>query len=199
MGLPRPDLVSLSQAVTFVMDRCNCSEGEAKDALRQAGLDGHLEAEGTITLSSHPNPEIRDRHPATTRDALTSATWDHQIDWIAGKIGRYSSVRIKRQSIEAWLARGREAPPATSTEALKRANDAMIDQTITAEYDGAANAGRKPPNVKEIIPLVQEALRSKGYQASGLQIQKLADAPKHKNRRRKPGKTVASEKRRQQK
>jgi hypothetical protein len=49
--------------------------------------------------------------------------------------------------------------------------------------------------VKEIIAPVQLRLNAKGYEASGRRIQRLADANKHKNRRRRPGITMKSEKR----
>jgi hypothetical protein len=54
--------------------------------------------------------------------------------------------------------------------------------------------GLKPPNLKEIVAPVQSRLRVQGLHASGRQIQKVADVDKYKNRRRKPGVTVASEK-----
>lgn len=71
----------------------------------------------------------------------------------------------------------------------------LIDSTIGTAYDEADKRGMKPPNLKEIIGPVQNLLRTNGYQASGRRIQQIAD--KHKNRRRKPGVTVSSEKRRQ--
>lgn len=57
----------------------------------------------------------------------------------------------------------------------------------------------KPPNVKEIIGPVEELLHAKRYEASGNRIAKLAGDPRHKTRRRRPGATLANEKRHQQK
>jgi hypothetical protein len=60
MGLPSPASLTLSEAVAFVTERCNCSEDEAKDALRRAGRDSQLESDGDIPLSAHPDPAVRD-------------------------------------------------------------------------------------------------------------------------------------------
>jgi hypothetical protein len=79
---------------------------------------------------------------------------------------------------------------------LQMAPASMIDTEINDAYSAAERAGQKPPNIKEIAKVVQDRLREKGYQASVPKIQELADAEKHKKRRRKPGATVASEKRR---
>jgi hypothetical protein len=81
-----------------------------------------LEAEGTIPLSAHPDPKFREKHGVPTREALRKANWDNQIDWDAGKVGPYSSVLIKRASIEAWLTRRGQA--ATETEAPAAPSDA---------------------------------------------------------------------------
>jgi len=80
---------------------------------------------------------------------------------------------------------------------LRPASDSMIDSAINDTYTEADHAGVKPPNIIEIVAPVQERLRTKGYQASGRQIQRLADANKYRNRRRKPGATVTSAKGRQ--
>jgi hypothetical protein len=79
---------------------------------------------------------------------------------------------------------------------LKAAPDPEIHKSITTAYDSAEVASEKPPNLREIIEPVQGILSDLGYKASGSQIQKLAGAPQHQARRRLPGKTVASEKRR---
>jgi hypothetical protein len=81
---------------------------------------------------------------------------------------------------------------------LRQAPEAAIDKHITAVYDRAQNEGEKPPNVKELVPLVQQSLGNAGFKASGRSIIALAGDPKHEQRRRSPGKTVASEKRRKQ-
>jgi len=81
--------------------------------------------------------------------------------------------------------------------ALRPAPDSMIHNTISKVYDEAEREDLKPPNVKEIVAPVQKRLSVQGYEASGRQIQRLADADKHKSRRRRPGPTVMSEKRRQ--
>jgi hypothetical protein len=198
MGLPNPDSLSLLEAVSFVVSRCNCSDDAAKGALRRAGLEGRLRADGSIPLSAHPDPKKRGAHPYKKRQELRPEDWEGQIDWGAGKIGPYSSVLIKTASIEAWLV---NVPAATTIEAetFRSAPDAKIRDAIRTAYNEAEAAGRKAPNVNEIIKPVQEQLRAEGYDASGRRIQDLADNEEFAKRRRKRGVTVASEKRPRQK
>jgi hypothetical protein len=193
--LPSPDSLSLPQAVTFVEERCDCSEDEAKKALRRAGIDGRLAAFGEIPLSVHPDPNIRARHRVRKSEDLRPVDWNGNIDWIEGTVGPYFSVSIKRSSIEAWLEMGREAE---SSPTLKPANKSKINATIKLEYDKAESANEKPPNVREIAQQVQKALRLQGLDASLNRIQELAGAQEFRKRRRKPGVTVRSEKRRQE-
>jgi hypothetical protein len=80
---------------------------------------------------------------------------------------------------------------------LRPAPDSRIHKTICEVYDDAERAGLKPPNLKEIVAPVQNKLSAKGYVATGRRIQQLAESDAYKCRRRKPGVTVASEKRRQ--
>jgi hypothetical protein len=77
---------------------------------------------------------------------------------------------------------------------LKRAGDNQIDQAIAAEYDAAEMKSSKPPNIKEIVKPVLRRLSEVGYIATGVQIERVAGADRHKKRRRPVGKTVASEK-----
>jgi hypothetical protein len=124
---------------------------------------------------------------------------------------------LSRERATAWLelhgcrlppypaaetaASARSAGPATPPDSdpavafLKPANDGKIHETITAAYDTAAATGQKPPNIKEIVAPVRAILRKRGYEASGRHIQELAGGARHAGRRRKPGPTVASEKR----
>jgi hypothetical protein len=88
-----------------------------------------------------------------------------------------------------------KAAPEGNAAPLKPAPDPEIHEAITKAYDSAKKAGEKPPNVKQIAAPVQAILRNAGYQASGNRIQQLASDARHDGRRRKPGKTVASEKR----
>jgi transposase len=80
---------------------------------------------------------------------------------------------------------------------LRPAPDFLIHKMISEVYSDTERAGLKPPNLKEIAAPVQEKLSAKGHEASARRIQKVAEADEHKSRRRKPGTTVTSEKRRQ--
>ena len=178
MGLPSPDLLSLSESVSFVVCRCNCSNQEAKEALRRAGVDRRLHADGLVPLSAHSDPKKRDAHPYRRREDLRPEDWDTPIDWDVGRIGLYSSVLIKRLSIEVWLA---HVPTATvlQDKALKLAPDAEIKRAIETIYEEEKVAGAKPSNIKELAGKVQALLKEKGYHASGRHIQKLGEAYKN--------------------
>jgi hypothetical protein len=121
-----------------------------------------------------------------------------------------SSLRTAPGLLNAWFpetsdtragARDRElfqpetgsAVPGAAADELRPAPHREIHKAITAAYDQAEAADEKPPNLREIVPLVQAILRAGGYEASGRRIQENAGDDRHNNRRRKPGKTVASE------
>jgi hypothetical protein len=57
----------------------------------------------------------------------------------------------------------------------------------------------KPPNIKELIPLVKVELRTVGRDATYQRIENLAEAESHRKRRRPIGRTVATDRRRQAK
>jgi hypothetical protein len=110
--------------------------------------------------------------------------------------------RVWRKVKSDWDAWNAPLPQAEKLEegigtetSLRPAPCPRIHEAITGVYDEKEHASADPPNVKTICPLVQEKLRGRGYQASLRQIAKLASHDKHKRRRRKPGKTIASEKR----
>jgi hypothetical protein len=79
---------------------------------------------------------------------------------------------------------------------LRSAPDSRIHDEIDAEYTDCEKTGRKPPNVKEIGKPVQDRLHAKGLNASLSRIQELAGDQRYTARRRKAGKTVASERER---
>jgi hypothetical protein len=87
----------------------------------------------------------------------------------------------------------RETQPSRSQVKLKPAPDRIVIEAIRCAYDAAEDAGRKPPNIKELPAAVQPFLQQKGFSASGRRIQQLGDDEEFKRRRRRPGKTVASE------
>ena len=68
-------------------------------------------------------------------------------------------------------------------------------KVATSEYDAAEAAGKKPPNIKELAAPVQLRLEEEGFSASKRRIQLLGEAEEFKRRRRPPGKTLASERR----
>lgn len=74
------------------------------------------------------------------------------------------------------------------TAPLKTASKNKIHECITAIYDEAEAAGRKPPNINECGAVVQKRLRDSGFEASQLCIKALADEPQYKSRRGRVGK-----------
>jgi hypothetical protein len=135
---------------------------------------------------------------------LTNRGWlakRGQLQWnpVLGNYGPITSERIANSKktkgdVSVPLANNTDD---ISSRPLRLASDSMIDKVINDTYTEADHAGLKPPNVKEIVAPVQKRLRAKGYQASGRQIQRLAEADRYKNRRRKPGATVTSANRQQ--
>jgi hypothetical protein len=116
-----------------------------------------------------------------------------QIEWYP-MIGRYGSKRPKKSAAPSDNRFAeRSSLYGGSRRPLPPAPNSMIDTAISDAYSEAERAGQKPPNLKEIVAPVQTKLLAQGHEASGRQIQKLAEAAKHKTRRRKVGPTIASE------
>jgi hypothetical protein len=82
-----------------------------------------------------------------------------------------------------------------AVEILRPASNSQIERAISAVYDGCKKTGDKSPNINELVAPVQLSLKDQQLQASGRRIKELADAPKYKALRRKPGKTLKQEKR----
>jgi hypothetical protein len=78
----------------------------------------------------------------------------------------------------------------------KLASEQTIESAVRREYERAERQDEKPPNIKEVTKPVQAQLQASGYYASAAKIQKIAERPEFKKRRRPPGKTLKSEKRR---
>jgi len=79
---------------------------------------------------------------------------------------------------------------------LRRATTVEIDYAITAVYHDAEADRVKPPNLKELVPLVKSKLRTDYRDATYQRIQECAGTDSHRRRRRPAGRTVASDRRR---
>jgi hypothetical protein len=90
--------------------------------------------------------------------------------------------------------RGDRQPNDKSAQ-LKTPSDAMIIRANRAAYDAAEAAGKKPPNEKQLPDHALPILEGQGYTASKRRIQRLGQLEEFKRRRRKPGKTLKSERR----
>jgi hypothetical protein len=99
-------------------------------------------------------------------------------------------ARYCNRSPPSWYSDETKGPsqPSRSPEYSPPAPEAMIKVEIRFEYQRAAAAGEKPPNVKEVLSPVQRNLQQKGYWASKRRIQKLAEDPEFKCLRLPPGK-----------
>jgi hypothetical protein len=86
-----------------------------------------------------------------------------------------------------------ESQPSRSPGQLRRAQDRIVIEAIRDAYDAAEKAGTKPPNIKELPAAVQPLLQQKGFYCSGRRIMQLGDAEEFTRRRRRPGKTLKSE------
>ena len=131
---------------------------------------------------------------------LTKSGWlakKGQIEWYP-LIGGFGPVYSKKflDATKNKMAIVPDSLVSAVDDALPMASDPMIDRAISDVYNETERDGLKPPNVKEIASLVQSKLTAQGRQSSGHRIQKLAEADRYKKRRRKPGPTLASEKRR---
>jgi hypothetical protein len=96
----------------------------------------------------------------------------------------------KTQCEEARAAQANHAAGGTS-EGLRPASDYRVHAAIDNVYDEAERTSKKPPNVKEVRKPVQQLLQQEGYTVSGNRIMQLAE---QHNRRWKPGRTLAREK-----
>jgi hypothetical protein len=80
----------------------------------------------------------------------------------------------------------------TPSSAL-RASEHQIHDAIANIYSEHATAGKKPPNVKELVPLVKAELRENGFDATYARIELCGADSRHAAKRRRPGRTVRSE------
>jgi hypothetical protein len=78
----------------------------------------------------------------------------------------------------------------TSSPQLSRATKVDVHDAITAVY--AAPIGKKPPNLKEVVPLVKAELRAKNQTASWKIVQQCAKDPRHAGKRWSQGATRKS-------
>jgi hypothetical protein len=125
---------------------------------------------------------------------------EHYPEWSPG----FHAMKLTSDEFFRWIAvRGFPSPTfwkrtnddATSLT-LKSASERRMIDAVRRVYDIADKEGKKPPNIREVAKPVQDLLRGDRYKASAKQIQEIAERPEFKKRRRAPGKTLKSEKRR---
>jgi hypothetical protein len=130
--------------------------------------------------------------PWTTGRVPILAT--HTRDYAANY---WTNLCFKRPEIEAALSKDARRSQ-ESNRRPRPASLSALNVAISAVYDAAQANGAKPPNVRELPAAVRAILERQGLTASGKQIQACASEEPHRSRRRPPGRTLASERRRQQ-
>jgi hypothetical protein len=118
----------------------------------------------------------------------------------------FHAMKLDRDEFFRWAtARGfpdatfwKRSYEATSAQ-LRPASEQMVKAAIRRVYDIAEGEGKKPPNIKEVPKPVQAQLKDGGRKASAAKIKEIAEHAEFKKRRRPPGKTLSSEKRRPRK
>jgi hypothetical protein len=108
-------------------------------------------------------------------------------DWIRG-------TRWERLAGKTWHSiRVVMGPPPVPDSELRQAGDDPIRKVMRVEYATCAENGHKPPNLNQIIEPVLIRLRAIGLIASGARIREIAEEDEFEAWRRKPGKTLRSE------
>ena len=162
-----PKWTTLRTAINYVRRATGLAYEDAQELLLTALRDENIKARGLRTWK--PVPADYFREPAINPVHLFYSD--------------YTEIEVCFADLQRILE------PGGHEDQLRR----MVHEAITAVYDEARAFGEAPPNIKQIIAPVQARLRALGHRQSGRQIQKLAEAPQHKARRRKPGATIASE------
>ena len=164
-------------------------------------------ADGSVVV-----PDLRPRVcvPSSDTDTWTEASCAATFEALAGlscfehypEIGPgLDYIELTRDEFIRWLEmREFSFPefwkrPIDRVASLKQASEAVIVKAIKDVYDIARARGEKAPNIKELPGKVRDLLKTKGYTAAVRRIQQLGDNPEFKGCRRKPGKTLSSERR----
>lgn len=186
--------VGLAKAIERISQRLDVSSDVAIDKLIEAASAGTVRSTGEVVLLGHRRRQIqfywfsRSTLVPTTCNLQNDSIWNHAQ-------GVVTRVKLDSDDLENWL-RGLETPgKAEAKRTSRRPSVQQIRTAIAAAYDEAIQTGKKPPNVVELPAFVNARLIKEGARASTRQIQQLAS--EFKDRRRKIGRTVASERPRQ--
>jgi len=164
--------------------------------------------EGWWHLAEQPfgaSSPVRDPHPNTTlmRELQTGRLRAFREGaavpreaWAGEPLDLRFQVHFRREDVlELWPA----STPASQTLSIapspqaaanqfRKAPDVQIHDAITAIYDEREAADRKPPNIREVGPLVRDRLHDHNVTASLRRIEDLAGDVRHKARRVPSGK-----------
>jgi hypothetical protein len=170
-------LLTRAEAIARLQAICELTATRADLALTE------MEDDGCISWVRIAEPPKGVGGPP--RVQLADLEWEarHRVQMARGAL---AGVRLKTDP----APEGEPAPPVgDSIDQLRRViSQDIIHQAITETYDDAERAQGKPPNIKEIPPLVQQKLAAKGFQPPPqTRIQKLAEDKRHKSRRWRQG------------
>jgi hypothetical protein len=140
---------------------------------------------------------------ASCMDALRAMVEIPSLEYYSECSPGFSARKLTSDKFFKWIAvRGFPCPTfwkrasETTSLTLKSASEQRMVDAVRRVYDIADEEGKKPPNIKQVAKPVQGLLKENGYQASAKQIQEIAERPEFKKRRRPPGRTLSSERRR---
>jgi hypothetical protein len=199
--------ISLKEALWLVERRLG---NNAKDEICDMANECKLTVRG---MSDSLHDQLRYARVGTKHGLELVAKW---VDWENSSSDRDDGMIAITRDLEvlndnafrSLLSRdpdqkqtneGRSEEGAMRSQEKPLATHEMVRTVIQATYDAAAANGQKPPNIKELPAAVLPRLEEMGFRATGLSIQTIGEAQEFKRRRRKPGKTISSERREQQK
>jgi hypothetical protein len=164
--------------------------------------------DGSLDVDLRPRVLVPSNDPDTWTEASCNGAFqamaeipslEHYAEYSFG----FTARKLTVDEFFKWIARrGFDLPKfwkrpddeATSLQ-LKLASERMIEDEVRRVYDTVDKEGKKPPNIKEVAKPALARLQEVGYTASARQIEKIAERPEFKRRRRPPGKTISSDKR----
>lgn len=190
----------LSEAIDE-LKRFGLSERQSRDWIGRQISDrlvtGYGFSETVFRLPERPYVPQRGSRVWLTRPELDWAQSTIAVPHRVNRAWRYENrptmIEVSAAALEAQFgSAGNKIEDGLGvTRPLQPAPEAMIRKEIEAVYDAAAGRSEPPPNIKRLPKDVRPRLNKQGYDAADRHIADIGC--EFANRRRKPGKTLASE------
>jgi hypothetical protein len=187
-------VLGLAKAIERISQQLDLSSDVAIDKLIEAASAGTVRSTGESALWGHRRREIQFFWHSRSSLVPTKCNLRNDSIWNRAE-GEITRVTLDFDDLNNWLRGLDKLGKAEADPALQRTSVEKIRKAIAAAYDEADQKGEKPPNVVELPAIVNARLVKEGTKAPTRQIQQLASD--FKDRRRKAGRTVASERSRQ--